>query len=225
MTQLPKELVQKLGLRKKVYYWTNEWVWNNLIAENVLVFTGNAVICSNGQLSLLDGSVNRKLFDHVDYIGSPWTNLYGEGGDSGAISFRRRSAMIDAIRYKAYTEKDGREDTYVINTLKELNNHKGLKKSYRIATKEQTHVFAGNLHNFTSVGLDVPAPPLPMVISGTMSRIDHDVRQDILNTCPELSVMFPSLHHPSCFGAHPDGDECGKHICALKPASERHSGC
>ena len=96
-------------------------------------------------------------------------------------------------------------------------------KIYRIATKEQTHLFAGNLDSYTIDGSD--PPPLPLVVSGTMPSLDHEVRQNVLSACPELGMMFPLLHHPSCFGAHPDGEECGKHICALKDQSERKSGC
>ena len=225
-TALPSDLVSKFGSRKKLLYWTNEWVWQNVVAENVLVFTGNSVICSNGRISLLDGSANRELFDHVDYVGAPWMNMYGEGGDAGAISFRKRSAMIDAIKFKPYETKDGRDDSYFIKTLKALNKKNeelGTKKRYNIATKDQTHIFGGNLNNFSS---NHGPPPLPMVISGTMANLNHDVRQDILNSCPELGMIFPLLHHPSCFGANPDGEECGKHICALKPASERSThGC
>ena len=223
-TPLPKDLVSKFGTRKKLLYWTNEWLWENLVADNVLVFNGNGVICSNGQLSLLDKSAHDQLFQHVDYVGSPWRSFYGEGGD-GAYSYRDRRAMIDAIKYKPYETKDGREDSYFLRNLKQMNkaNANSNGKRYRIGTKEQTHLFAGNLDAFNTDGHGPPA--LPMVISGTMPNLDHDVRQNVLAACPELGMMFPLLHHPSCFGAHPDGEECSKHVCALRPKSSRPSGC
>ena len=228
-TPLPEDLISKFGHRKKLLYWTNSWIWENLVADRVLVFNGNGVICSNGLLSLLDGSALTQLFQHVDYIGSPWKSHYGEGGD-GSFSFRNRNAMLDAIKYKPYDlKKDSREDYYFLRNLKEINNREndgggggGDKITYRIATKEQTHLFAGNLESFDN---ERGPPSLPMVVSGTMASLDHKVRQNILNACPELGMLFPMLHHPSCFGAHPDGEECGKHICALTPSSERKSGC
>jgi hypothetical protein len=240
-TPIPNELVLKYGQKKKLLYWTDEWLWKNLVSDDVLVFNGNGVICSNAHLSLLDGSAYDELFQHVDYVGSPWRSMYGEGGD-GSFSYRSRTAMLNVLRYKPYKLEYGREDQYFLNNLKEMNklkqaknkinkakiNHDGSRneeeiKLYRIATKEQTHLFAGNLDSFTDDGSD--PPPLPMVVSGTMGNLDHDVRQNVLTACPELGMMFPLLHHPSCFGAHPDGEECGRHICALKDKSERKSGC
>ena len=37
---------------------TDEWMWNNIVADRVLLFSGNSVLCSNGNLSLLDGVFN-----------------------------------------------------------------------------------------------------------------------------------------------------------------------
>ena len=225
-TPIPQDLVAKHGEKKKLLYWTDEWLWKSLKSEKVLVFNGNGVICSNGKLSLLDGSVNDKLFKDLDYIGSPWRMMYGQGGD-GSYSYRNRNAMLDVLRYKPYDVKYGREDAYFVSTLKEMNtqNEKEGKvgKSYRIATKEQTNLFAGNLESFVEDG-DGP-PQLPFVVSGTMSQLDHNVRQNVLAACPELGMMFPLLHHPSCFGASPNAKECAKHICALKDPSQRLGGC
>ena len=225
-TPIPPELVSKHGERKKLLYWTDEWLWESMVADDVLVFNGNGVICSNGKLSILDGSAYNELFKDLDYLGSPWRSMYGEGGD-GSYSYRNRKAMLDALRYRPYEIKNGREDAYFLRNLKDMNEENQKKgkggKIYKIATKEQTHLFAGNLDSFTIDGSD--PPPLPLVVSGTMPSLEHDVRQNILSACPELGMMFPLLHHPSCFGAHPDGEECGKHICALKDQSERKSGC
>jgi len=222
-TPIPTELISKFGPKKKVLYWTNEWIWKNLVSDRVLVFNGNGVICSNSQLSLLDQSAQNILLDHVDYVGSPWRSMYGSGGD-GAYSYRNRNAMIDAIQYKPYdtSKGDSREDLYFVKTLMGMNKNRDESSTYRIATKEQTHLFAGHLEIFTKDG-DGP-PPLPMVVSGTMANLDHHVRENVLASCPELSMMFPLLHNPSCFGAHPNGDECAKHICALN-SENRKGGC
>ncbi len=221
-TPIPQDLVSKYGERKKLLYWTDKWLWESLVADNVLVFNGNGVICSNAKLSLLDGSAYNELFKDLDYLGSPWRLSWGEGGD-GSYSFRNRKAMLDALQFKRYDVKYGREDQFFINTLKKMNKDGKGERVYRVATKEQTHLFAGNLDSFTEDGND--PPPLPLVVSGTLPQLEHAVRQNVLSACPELGMMFPLLHHPSCFGANPDGKECSKHICALKDRSERKSGC
>ena len=213
LTPLPSDLVSKFGQKRKLLYWTSEFIWENLVADHVLMFNGNGVICSNARLSLLDGSMYETLFQHVDYVGAPWRTMYGEGGE-GSYSYRNRNAMLDVIRYKPFDiNKDGKEDMYFLRTMKEMNKKNGFdntdkntdndgdKKNttnrfYRIATKEQTHVFAGNLDAYTSDSSSGP-PPLPLVVSGTMANLDHDVRQNVLSACPELgkiSFVFNSPH-------------------------------
>jgi len=65
-----------------------------------------------------------------------------------------------------------------------------------------------------------------MVIAGTLPNIDHDVRNLVLEMCPEIKRIFPSLHNPNCFGAHPNGTGCAEHICALQdPLIRGKVGC
>ena len=109
------------------------------------------------------------------------------------------------------------DDFYFIKTLTDLNKKLG-HDVYRIATKEQTQMFAG------LNGFDEKRGP-PMVISGTVSKMDHDKRELLLAMCPELKVIFPVLHNPSCFGARPDGEKCAATICALRKQEDRPTGC
>lgn len=69
MTQLPADMVKKFGMKRKKLYWTSEWIWEAMLADNVIVFSGNGALCSNSKLSLLDGSA-MKLFQRIDYIGT-----------------------------------------------------------------------------------------------------------------------------------------------------------
>lgn len=215
MTEVPSNIVQKYGMKRKKGYWTDKWMWETMVANKVLVFSGNGAICSNSKLSLLDGTAV-KLLSQFDYIGPPWRNLGGEGGD-GAISYRDRNAMLDAINYE---ESNGQhsEDYYFIKTLKEMNKKNG--KTYRIASKEQTYLIGGIETN----DFDETQGP-PMIISGTLSSLNHDIRNTILEMCPEVKAIFPSLHNPSCFGAHPDAKGCADSICALKDQSAHPHGC
>jgi hypothetical protein len=55
-----------------------------------------------------------------------------------------------------------------------------------------------------------------MVVSGTQDKLEFAHREDLLMVCPELKIIFPSLHEPACFGAHPDPVKCKSSICALQ---------
>lgn len=213
-TEIPIDLVSKFGMKRKFHYWTSQWMWESMLAEKVLVFNGNGAICSNANMSLLDGSAT-KFLSQFDYIGAPWKNMYGLGGD-GSISYRNATVMLEAIKFKGHDGKSS-EDYYFIQTLSEMN--KSELKNYRIASKEQTQLFGGIPSTLDKV--DAP----PFVISGTLPRLDHGVRELVLELCPEAKIIFPSLHNPNCFGAHPDAQQCSIHICALKDPKLRPSGC
>uniref|UniRef100_A0A7S2L795 DUF5672 domain-containing protein n=1 Tax=Leptocylindrus danicus TaxID=163516 RepID=A0A7S2L795_9STRA len=209
-------MTRSKGMKRRLLYLTDEWFWRNVLAERVLLFSGNGAMCSNAKhLSLLDGSAQSRLFDHVDYVGSPWRSFWGAGGD-GSLSYRNRTAMLDAIRHHP-NDKLETDGSYFIKTLRDLNQKLG-RDVYRIATKEQTQMFAG-LDNF-----DEESGP-PMVISGTAPNLGHESRELLLAMCPEIKVIFPALHNPSCFGAKPDGEKCAATICALKDKKDRPSGC
>jgi len=214
-TKLPAEMTRSKGMKRRLLYLTDEWFWRNVLAERVLLFSGNGAMCSNANLSLLDGSAQSRLFDHVDYVGSPWRNFWGAGGD-GSLSYRNRTAMLDAIRYHP-NDKLETDGSYFIKTLRDLNQKLG-RDVYRIATKEQTQLFAG-LDNF-----DEESGP-PMVISGTAPNLGYEPRELLLAMCPEIKVIFPALHDPNCFGAKPDGEKCAATICALKDKKDRIGGC
>ena len=214
MTPMPNDLVKELGMKKKKLYWTSKYMWDAIVADNVFVFSGNGAVCSNSKLSFLDGSA-MQFFGQFDFIGTPSRNRV-EGGD-GSISFRKRSAMLDAIRYMPH-DGDSAEDHYFIKSLNQLNTN-GAK--YRIATREESQVMGGiDASNFREE--DGP----PFVVSGTLANLEHDIRQVVLEMCPEVKRIFPSLHNPACFGAHPDADSCAKSICALQDPSIRGKhGC
>ncbi len=219
MTEIPSELVEKFGMTRKKLYWTNQWMWETMVADQVLVFSGNGAICSNAKLSLLD-SAGIEFFRSFDYIGASWRNFRGEGG-SGSISYRRKSAMLDAIKYRQY-DGNAAEDHYFISALKEMNKNKenaGEGKMYRIANKEETRKWS----NMDSEFKEENGPP--MIISGTLPNVEHETRNLILEMCPEIKAIFPSLHNPHCFGAHPNATGCAESICALQDSSTHPHGC
>jgi hypothetical protein len=53
----------------------------------------------------------------------------------------------------------------------------------------------------------------PLAVSGTLAGLDDASRQKFLDYCPEMKMMFPSLHNSACFGAEPNAPECFKYLC------------
>jgi len=217
MTEIPKSVLAKKKKRFELMF--EPWLWRAMVAEKVLIFGGNAVICSNSPYKLTD-------FTGFDYIGSPWGFKKGVGGDGG-ISIRSRRVMLDAIEYgmqqaadREQSEEDvpihltwGQEDMFYVKTLLEMKH----KHYYNVtlASKEDTIQFSA---------LGAAANNDVWAVSGTLPDITYDDRQTLMNVCPEMKVFYPALHDPSCFGAKPDGDKCSKTICALQKPRKR-GGC
>jgi hypothetical protein len=100
---------------------------------------------------------------------------------------------------------------------------------FRIATPEQTQIFGGVsniiLQKDNQTGIEF-LNHLPMVVAGTHPQLSHPEREILLKHCPELKIIFPSLHEPSCFGARHalDPIKCKTTICALAQDIPSH-GC
>ena len=54
-------------------------------------------------------------------------------------------------------------------------------------------------------------------VSGTLPYVSYEKRQEMIDACPEMKILFPSLHEPGCFGADLKRDVCAASICALNP--------
>lgn len=213
LTLLPKPM-EKI---KKYQLMFQPWFWENMLADKVLLFGGSSVICSNSIYSIQD-------FIQYDYLGSPWHSKKGVGGDGG-ISIRNRNHMLRALEYKlshVEDEKDkkqafeswGQEDHFYVDTLLEMKK-KNLINS-NIAPKDATYQFSA-IGSYANESV--------LVVSGTLPDVPFITRDKFLQYCPELKMVYPSLHDPNCFGASPNGEECAKSICALKPKTERKGGC
>jgi len=167
------------------------WFWTNILEENVLMFSGNGAICTNGGSTVED-------FLHLDYIGTPSHHHHGgKGGDGSTHSFRHRSVMLSILEQYPPTDDDPDFQYF----LKHLD-----QDPYHIADREMTQLFGG----FQEL------ERAPFLVSGIQSSLNFTMRDNLLNVCPELKAIFPSLHEPGCFGAHPDGPKCRESICALR---------
>eukprot|EP01041_Mallomonas_annulata_P006899 gene6899-14007_t len=208
LTKIPKALSKK----KRIHMMTDPWLWENMLADRVLLFGGNSVICGNSPLNIT-------YFDEWDYIGTPWNSFKGMGGDGG-ISLRNRPLMLEIIRSELAntpeTERDniyktwGQEDMFFVSRLKKMMSSGRLIK---LAPRSVTKIFGAseNMHNENV-----------LAVSGTLAGLSFEERDVFLAYCLELKMIYPSLHDPNCFGAKPNGEKCAENICALKP---KKGGC
>jgi hypothetical protein len=141
--------------KRPIHVMLHPWLWENMLSDNVLVFGGNHVICSNSPYRLAD-------FTRYDYISAPWGRFKGIGGGSG-ISFRNRKVMLSLIenrlqrtsvqeRDKAYLEW-GRDDEFFVGEMIQLNQEQG-QEIYKLPTKEVLCSFY-----FCFLFLHPPPPP------------------------------------------------------------------
>eukprot|EP01031_Cornospumella_fuschlensis_P033219 gene33219-40192_t len=226
LTTIPPEVWR--AKRKRYELMTERWIWDSVLAEQVLVFGGSSIICSNSPRRLAH-------FAHFDYIGPPWGAFGGRGGEGG-ISLRRRSLMLRAIDYEfaklglpasasAAQLKErqlvaakgwGQEDRFFISRLIEMQKA-GLLPSLRLADRNDSSFFAATGAQLLDQAV--------WAVSGTLPGLAFETRDRFLALCPEMKIFFPALHDPHCFGAQPQSEQCAASVCALKPKTVRKGGC
>lgn len=124
LTPLPSSM-KKI---KKNNLLLSSWFWSNIVAENVLLFGGTAALCANTNLEVSN------FTSKYDYIGTPWGQFNGQGGEGG-ISMRNRTVMQGIVqRYEREMQEQGRamgaakEDSVIVRSL--------LEQKGRVATKD-----------------------------------------------------------------------------------------
>jgi len=244
LTDLPNELQQIKQPNQRIPL--ESWFWETMEADRVLLFSGNGIMCTHGNTqehwdALMD----------FDYIGVPFHhhNVQRLGGDGSTHSYRNRTMMLYALEYAKTKNIPTRipEHVFYLDVLEQMQKDTPILMEpmtatiststadihtadtemmvikVRLATPDDSIWFGGvQTTNATVMGHRRPIPPPPMVVSGTQAHLSFQHREDLLMVCPELKVIFPSLHNPACFGAHPDPDSCRATICALRdelPAS------
>jgi hypothetical protein len=166
------------------------WFWESIGAENVLLFGGNGALCANANTSVTD-------FLQWDYVGTPWSQYHGQGGDGSTHSFRHRSAMLSILQNHSPQDKEP-DYQYFVKYL--------IQDGFQVADQPTTIHFGG-VTDYDRA---------PFLVSGTQSTLNWTLRENLLAVCPEVKMIFPSMHEPSCFGAHPDPAKCQQSICALR---------
>jgi hypothetical protein len=223
---LPERLTTRTTKPKMVLM--DEWFWQSMLADNVLLISGNSVFCANHDMILpvntTTTATTATIWDQLnelDYMGAPTTQFYGQGGEGSTVSFRNRKAMLSVLEYAKQTNVDllqRQTGNFFLDQMIKMN-HKNVA-SFRIATKQQTELFAGTRNIANETGII----HIPLVVAGTQQKLSWDERESLLKHCPELKMIFPSMHEPACFGAHPKPEQCKASICALQE-NIPSSGC
>lgn len=101
----------------------SENFWNQVIAETVLYFECDSMLCPNSEYKVED-------FEHFDYIGGYWGNILGtldskyERVMNGGISIRKKSFMLDIIKneLQPYLDRGGNscEDYFVTDRIRTI---------------------------------------------------------------------------------------------------------
>jgi hypothetical protein len=120
VTPIPSSFGRKV--RKKDFL-RMPWFWKNLLADRVLLFGGNAVLCGNSPYGLQD-------FLAYDYVGAQWNILRGVGG-SGELSLRNRTSVLEFI------ESHGGDQYHLLG--KDPEDIALVKGLANVAPREVTH--------------------------------------------------------------------------------------
>jgi hypothetical protein len=125
---------------------TKPWIWEQLApAGHVLLFQSSSIVCSNSQQKVDD-------FLGYDFVGAPFNQLGGEGGDiSSGLSLRNRSMVLDIVQSSDWqAERDHNEnsrnpsiafeDRWFYNKMKELSGVG--KPAARLPSKEVSASFS-----------------------------------------------------------------------------------
>lgn len=246
-------LPERLTKVKPKYVNVDRWFWESMLADHVVLFSGNGAFCGNhatpprsgASETVGDGAqqgwhrhiISEIIEERLDFCGVPPPRYQKDrsptdedsstmviGGDGSSHSYRNRQAMLKVIDYmqqkNLQLDKDS-EHGFLVKTMKEMKQE-GVG-NFRLATLEQTQKFGG-VRNLTSTNDGSSLRYLPLVVSGTLPGLSWDDRETVLKHCPEIKMIFPSMHEPACFGAHPDPIKCKASICALQD-SRPSSGC
>ena len=86
------------------------WFYDNIHTEHFLIFQTDTLISNKYKEYIYN-------FLDYDYVGAPWANLNKVG--NGGLSLRRKSKMIEMIKYGGYINPNGEyhyEDRFFTNT-------------------------------------------------------------------------------------------------------------
>jgi len=123
--------------------------------------------------------------------------------------------MLDATKHYSESNKQSMtESQLAIKTLLQLNRDEN--RNYQLASPNKMALFASPKLVMGDNNTIHEHLGLPRVLSGTQANLPWNVRDALLQICPEYKLIFLLLHNPNCFGASPNADTCAASICALQ---------
>ena len=172
---------------------TSSFFWNQVKAENVLMFDTTTVLCASSPHSISE------FASKFDYVGAPWKwavrsadaardTEFTRGGN-GMLSFRRKSTMLKVTA--AFNRTDMNEDMWFVRHLGKIGA--------RLSDAE------------TGVRFAVEELPYerPFGVSYGMRTVPKAERAKILKQCPEARVLVGYLPGASWVIDHMDGTANG----------------
>lgn len=119
------------------------------------------------------------------------------GRGASGLSLRSKSASLFLINSKG-------GESFASNTV---GTEDSVFKAHltRVAPKEVADIFG--------VAPDGTGSLTPFSISGVMSELNDTLRTMYIEYCPEIKMLFPTLHNGKCFGAEPRPLECFRYLC------------
>ena len=233
LTSLPDRLLPPKNNKPKLIM-VDRWFWEQILSDQVIFFSGNGAFCAN-HVHLDDQGHDVFLLDRLQDF-----DFCGPKGDASTHSYRNRATMLRILHavtnnthpYPLSVSQGTTSEThFFLNAMQQLNKQQEAindnnNKPFRICSNDDAFLFGG-VTNLTSTHPDGSEhlTHLPWVVSGTQTRLTWDERDSLLKHCPEVKAIFPSLHEPGCFGAHPDPVTCKQSICALQDEGIPKGGC
>jgi len=144
-----------------------EELWNKLIAEKVLIFQLDSIICKDSQRDITS-------FLQYDYIGAPWknsswaavSNFIGNGG----FSLRSRTKSLQVI--KKYPRHGLNEDGYFARAMTKMGaNMPPYEEALQFAVERIFYAKPFGVHRFG------------------YKRFTPGQQQQLLEYCPEINMM------------------------------------
>ena len=98
---------------------------------------------------------------------------------------------------------------YLISQSHQINTHIHIKLIF-VSNLNLLNLFEQDTKRFVMSGIagQDPGSPLTLGASGTLPNLNDTARQQFLDFCPELKMLYPSMHSPHCFGAEPNPLGC-----------------
>jgi hypothetical protein len=115
VTPLPEELLVR-GRPKFVP--SSKWFWEHVLADKVLLFSGNGAFCGNHKLNGTLETIWDRL-DELDFMAAPTVAHGGMGGDGSSHSYRNRKAVLKALEYAVQNnlQVDKGESEYLLDIM------------------------------------------------------------------------------------------------------------